>query len=63
MFKTKWSKWMDLSVGHINDSIYVVQVKRHLNGKIKFRVAHTSGAWCQIPRLELSHFQNIKPNQ
>ncbi len=34
----KWSKWMDISTGSLCSYKYVIQARRHENGKIKMRV-------------------------
>ena len=39
IFKTKWSKWKDLNNGMLSDQYYLLQARRHENGKIQFRVA------------------------
>lgn len=61
MFRNKWGKWIDLSVGHLGDQTYLLQAKRHKNGKLKFSVAVSSKCYYQNPKVELSHIETIKP--
>jgi hypothetical protein len=39
LFKNKWGKWVDISTGSLCSYKYVLQARRHENGKIKMRVA------------------------
>jgi hypothetical protein len=51
--KSKWGKWSDISTGAINDCRYLLQARRHKDGKIQFRVEQCKGAWtCAQPTLE-----------
>ncbi len=53
MFKSRWSKWTDISTGSVYENRYLLQARRHKNGKVEFRVAKASGAWdCSVPTLE-----------
>ena len=53
LFKPRWSKWIDISVGSIQDYRYVLQGRRHRNGKFQFRVEHIANAYgCQSPTME-----------
>lgn len=53
MFKSNWGKWCDISVGAIHESRYLLQARRHKNGKVEFRVEKSSTAWlCAAPTLE-----------
>lgn len=36
-FKSKWGKWTDISVGAVKEHRYLLQVRRHKNGKVQFR--------------------------
>jgi hypothetical protein len=60
LFKPRWSRWEDISTGKMYGEIYLLQAKRHLNGKVKFRVEHVKGAWhCDVPTLE--RLKEIEP--
>ena len=53
LFKTKWGKWMDISTGAINEHRYLLQARRHDNGRVSFRIEHVDNAWgCAVPTLE-----------
>jgi len=39
LFKSKWGKWTDISTGSLCQYKYVLQARRHQNGKIQMRVA------------------------
>ena len=39
LFKSKWSKWQDLECGQVAGTVYLLQFRRHNNGKVMFRVA------------------------
>lgn len=45
IFKNKWGNWTDISADTINNKAYVLQAKRHINGKVKFRIAKQNGVW------------------
>ena len=38
LFKTNWGKWTDISTGSLGSYKYVLQARRHKNGKLKMRV-------------------------
>lgn len=53
LFKKRWSKWTDMSSGSVDENKYLLQSRRHRNGKVKFRVAKSQKAWgCTAPTLE-----------
>lgn len=62
LFKKRWSKWTDISVGAVHEYRYLLQARRHRNGKVKFRVTKNNKcAWgCDAPTLE--QLENIKPS-
>ena len=37
-FKSKWSKWVDITVGSEVGTKYLLQARRHKNGRIQFKV-------------------------
>lgn len=45
ILKNKWGKWTDITADTINDTAYVLQAKRHENGKVKFRLSKQNGVW------------------
>jgi hypothetical protein len=42
LFKNKWGKWTDISTGSLCAYKYVLQARRHKNGKIQMRVEQVS---------------------
>jgi len=38
LFTNKWGKWVDISTGSLREYKYVLQARRHKNGKIQMRV-------------------------
>lgn len=46
LLKSRWGKWIDLSTGAVAEDKYLLQARRHKNGKIQFRVASAKSAWC-----------------
>ena len=38
MFKSKWGQWIDISTGSLCSSKYVLQARRHKDGRIQMRV-------------------------
>ena len=38
MFKSKWGQWVDISTGSLCSYKYVLQARRHKNGRIQMRV-------------------------
>lgn len=38
IFRSKWSKWEVLTMGTINAQYYLLQARKHENGKVQFRV-------------------------
>lgn len=53
LFKTKWGQWTDLSTGAIHGEKYLLQARRHKNGRVQFRVEKSKGAWnCEKPTIE-----------
>lgn len=45
IFKSKWGQWTDLSTGAIHENRYILQARRHKDGRIKFRVEVSGTAW------------------
>jgi len=62
LLKRRWSKWSDISVGAVHEHRYLLQARRHRNGKVQFRVTKTlKSAWgCAAPTLE--QLELIKPS-
>ena len=54
LFKSKWGKWSDISVGSCCGIKYVLQARRRENGKIQMRVERLMGAYDTVahPTLE-----------
>ncbi len=53
LFKSKWGQWTDLSTGAIHEHRYLLQARRHKDGRVQFRVEKSSAAWtCDQPTIE-----------
>lgn len=62
IFKSKWGNWTDISTGAVHEYRYLLQARRHKNGKLQFRVEkNKDAAWgCAEPNLE--QLQQVKYN-
>ena len=38
LFKTKWGQWTDISTGEAYEVRYLLQARRHKDGRVQFRV-------------------------
>lgn len=45
IFKSKWGKWETLAIGEMNATYYLLQAKKHENGKVRFRVERSTSAY------------------
>lgn len=45
LFKNNWGKWNDLAIGKIHEHVYLLQFRRHANGKVQFRVEKSDAIW------------------
>ena len=53
LFKSKWSKWEDLSIGQANFNHYLIQGRRQENGRVQFKVVKTGSVYgCETPTIE-----------
>ena len=53
LFKTKWGQWTDLSTGAIHETRYLLQARRHKDGRVQFRVEKSDSAWtCDKPTTD-----------
>ena len=53
LFKSKWSQWIDLSTTGYMGYKYLLQARRHKDGRIQYRVEKSSDCFtCVIPTLE-----------
>lgn len=60
-FKSKWGQWTDISTGAIHEVRYLLQARRHKNGRVQFRVEKSDSAWtCEKPTLE--QLKNVNYN-
>lgn len=59
LFKTKWSEWIDLSVGHYDQEFYLLQGRRSSSGKVQFRVEASKKSW-NTPAISLTDLAQIK---
>lgn len=41
-FRSKWDKWETLTIGFINAQYFLLQARKHKNGKVQFRVEKSS---------------------
>ena len=62
LFKSKWGKWTDVSTGSLCSYKYVLQARRHKNGKLKMRVerviAYDTVAHATIEQLKEVNFKS-----
>jgi hypothetical protein len=58
-FKNKWSKWQDLSLTYFPHNYYLIQFRRHENGKLEFRVETTKAFFGLDTKIQL---ENLKQN-
>lgn len=42
LFKSKWGNWNDISTGSLCSYKYILQARRHKNGKIQMRIEKIS---------------------
>ncbi len=62
LFKSKWSNWQDMSVSRINEHVFLLQARRHENGKVQFRVERSPDAWgCNPPTIE--QLNKVQPSR
>lgn len=40
-----WSPWRDVCAGKYSNTFYLLQYKRHRNGKVRFRIAKARNFW------------------
>lgn len=56
MFKSKWGQWTDISTGSSGCFKYILQARRHKNGKVQMRTeckeAHNSAVQPTIDQLK-----------
>ncbi|MFT5450564.1 MAG: hypothetical protein ACI9N9_000041 [Enterobacterales bacterium] len=51
--KSKWSKWETISTGAVNEHRFVLQVRKHKNGRIKLKCRKSNDSWgCRAPSKE-----------
>jgi len=54
LLKSKWGKWTDLTIGKVHEHVYLLQYRRHKNGKVQFRVEISKSVWGgEIPTLDM----------
>jgi hypothetical protein len=53
LFKSKWGQWIDLSTTGYMGHKYLLQARRHKDGRIQYRVEKSEDSYtCNIPTLE-----------
>ena len=53
LFKSKWGQWIDLSTTGYMGYKYLLQARRHKDGRIQYRVEKSEDSYtCTIPTLE-----------
>ena len=53
LFKSKWGQWIDLSTAGYMGYKYLLQARRHKDGRIEYRVERSKDCYtCTIPTLE-----------
>jgi hypothetical protein len=53
LFKSKWGQWTDLSTTGYMGYKYLLQARRHKDGRIQYRVEKSKDCYtCNIPTLE-----------
>ena len=64
LFKSKWGQWTDLSTCAWSGKKYLLQARRHKNGKLQFRVEISKDCYmCDIPSLEVLELVTFKSEQ
>lgn len=67
IFKSKWGSWADISTGSLCGRKYVLQARRHKNGKIQMRVecveAYDTVAHPTIDQLKTITYETIQRTQ
>lgn len=58
IFKSKWSKWTDLTVSSYFETRYLLQGRRHKNGKVQFRVTKSDAIYV-AEKLELKDLEKL----
>ena len=58
-FKNKWSKWTDVSVGSCCGIKYVLQVRRHRDGRIKMRCEKLMGAYDTVAHPSMEQLKEV----
>ncbi|KQC02078.1 hypothetical protein [Pedobacter sp. Hv1] len=58
IFKSKWGKWTDLTIGNYCETRYLLQGRRHSNGKVEFRVVKSSAIF-SAEKLQLSDLEKL----
>ena len=58
IFKSKWGKWYDLGVGYASFKAFILQFRRHQNGKIQFRVVQSESYYgCELDLKKLKELE------
>jgi hypothetical protein len=64
IFKNNWGQWKDVSTGSLCSYKYILQARRHKNGKIQMRVeeikAYDTVAHPTLEQLSLITFEEIE---
>ena len=60
LFKSKWSKWIDISVGSCCGIKYVLQARRHKDGRVKMRIEKLMGAFDTVAHPTMEQLEKLK---
>lgn len=58
IFKTKWGKWIDLTVSSYFETRYLLQGRRHKDGRVQLRVVESTAIFC-AEKLELKDLEKL----
>lgn len=58
LFKTNWGKWSDLQVSSYFETRYLLQGRRHKDGKVQFRVVKSAPIYC-AEKLDIKTLETL----
>lgn len=60
IFNSKWGKWTDLTVSNYFETRYLLQGRRHIDGRVQFRVEKSPSIFV-AEKLELRDLESLTP--
>jgi hypothetical protein len=60
IFKSKWGKWTDLSIATWGNDVVLLQGRRHIDGRVKFRIARNP-TYSSVAPITLDDLKNVNP--